>query len=212
MKPTLWTSTRTSGSIAHIVLGAAGLEAEVRFISLRAGDHRKPDYLALNPKGEVPALQLPGGEVITEIPAILFWIAEAAPEARLVPTDPTGRAKALEWLAWCHFRMADSFTLAFNAPRLVHGDEAATELVRRAAGRRSREALVFADAALAKQGGRLLGTPAPTAPDIFLTALADFAGFLGIDISELRRLAALQAEVAAIPGVAAALEREKALG
>ncbi len=76
---TLWTSTFTSGTLAHQIAAVAGVPFELRFISLRAGDHKKPDYLAVNPKGEVPALQLPDGTVVTELPAIIQWFAEAAP-------------------------------------------------------------------------------------------------------------------------------------
>ena len=51
-KPVLWTSTFTSGTLAHQVAAVSGLPFELRFISLRAGDHKKPDYLVVNPKGE----------------------------------------------------------------------------------------------------------------------------------------------------------------
>jgi glutathione S-transferase len=212
MKPRLWTSTHTSGTIAHMVLGAAGLDAEVRFISLRQGEHKTPDYLRLNPKGEVPALEVAEGVVVTELPAIIAWIAEAAPDSGLLPRDPNGRAKALEWLAWCHFRTANTFSLAFQAKRFTDGDEAAALVLRRVAERRAREALDFAEAQLAARGGTLLGTEGPTAPDIFLAALADFAGYLQVDISDLARLGALRQRVQALPGVAAAMRREQEHG
>ena len=195
-----------------MVLGASGLDAEVRFISLRQGDHKRPDYLRLNPKGEVPALEVAEGVVVTETPAVISWIADAAPAAGLVPHDANGRAKALEWLAWCHFRMANTFSLAFSARRFVEDDEAAAQVLRRVAERRARAAFEFMEAQLAARGGTILGTDRPSAPDIFLSALADFAGFLQIDISDLGTLAALRARVQAVPGVAAALQREKEHG
>ncbi|MFM2149395.1 MAG: hypothetical protein RLZZ187_1701, partial [Pseudomonadota bacterium] len=112
-RPVLWTSTFTSGTLAHQVAAVSGLPFELRFISLRAGDHRKPDYLALNPKGEVPALQLPDGTVITEAPAIIQWFAEAAPESGLLPRNPAQRIKGIEWLAWCHWSMGRHFNPCF---------------------------------------------------------------------------------------------------
>ncbi|MBR0682019.1 glutathione S-transferase family protein [Roseomonas eburnea] len=214
MKPILWTSTRTSGTIVHQMAAASGLDLDIRFISLRKGEHRTPDYLAINPKGEVAAIQLPdAGVTITEIPAMALWLAEAAPQSGLLPADPIGRAKGMEWLAWCHFRLANTFSLAFQAKRLVGGDEAAAAALRATAVTRAREALAFADAQLAKQAsGTLLGTARVSAPDIFLAALLGFAGFLGVATDDLPHLRALGAKVAAVPAIAAALAREQEIG
>jgi glutathione S-transferase len=75
-----------------------------------------------------------------------------------------------------------------------------------------RAALGFGEAALAAHGGTLLGTDAPSAPDIFLVTLGTFAGFLKLDISDLPALGALTARVMAMPAIAAAMAREKAQG
>jgi glutathione S-transferase len=213
-KPILWTSTRTSGSIVHQMVAAAGLDLDIRFISLRKGDHKTPEYLAINPKGEVAAIQLPDqGVSITEIPAMALWIAESAPDSGLLPRDPVGRAKAMEWLAWCHFRMANTFYVAFQADGLLADDAAAAAKLRAAAMARAGDALAFADAALARQPhGTLLGTPHITAPDIFAAALLFLAGFLKLPTAHLTHLAALSAEVAAVPAIAAAMAREQEIG
>jgi glutathione S-transferase len=213
-KPILWTSTKTSGSIVHAMAAASGLDIDVRFISLRNGEHKTPDFLAINPKGEVAALQLPdAGVTTTEIPAMALWLAEAAPESGLLPRDAIGRAKAMEWLCWCHFRMANSFSLAFQAKRLAGGDEAVASALRAAAVTRAQDALAFAEAALAKMpNGTLLGTAGVTAPEIFLASLLTFAGFLGIATDGLVHLNALGAKVAAHPAIAAAYAREQEIG
>jgi glutathione S-transferase len=208
--PILWTSTFTSGSLAHQVACVSGVPFEARFISLRAGDHKKPDFLTLNAKGEVPALQLADGTVITEIPAIVFWFAESAPDSGLLPRDATARAKGIEWLAWCHWTMGRSFAAAFN-PGYFGDDNAATS-IRAAALKRVGKALTLAEDTLRAKGGTLLATPAPSAPDIYLSALASFAGMLKQDIANLAAVNALMARVAAMPGVAAAVAREKAHG
>lgn len=210
--PVLWTSTNTSGSIAHQAAMVSGLSIDLRFISLRGGDTKKPDYLAINPKGEVPALQLPDGTVITEIPAVIFWLAEAAPESGLLPSGPSGRAKGMEWLAWCHWTMGRHFNPAFGPLRFAGGHESAADAVRAAALLRAKDALAFADAAVKQGGGTLCGTEQPTGADIFLAALTTFAGFLRIDIADLPALLALAEQVAAMPGVAAAKAREAAQG
>jgi glutathione S-transferase len=77
----------------YLALSEAGAEFEVAVLSTRDGDQRRPEYLAVNPKGRVPALVTDKG-VLTENVAILAWIAQTFPEARLAPTDPWGFAQA----------------------------------------------------------------------------------------------------------------------
>lgn len=213
-KPILWTSTRTSGTIVHQMVAASGLDLDIRFISLRNGDHKTPGYLAINPKGEVAAIQIPdAGMSITEIPAMALWLADSAPESGLLPRDLNGRAKGMEWLAWCHFRMANTFYVAFQADGLLADDAAAAARLRTAVMARGGDALAFADAALAKQpNGTLLDTPHVTAPDIFAAALLFLAGFLKLPTDHLAHLTALQAKVAAVPAIAAAMAREEEIG
>jgi glutathione S-transferase len=83
-----------SCSLASLIaLEEAGADYELAVISTKAGDQRKPDYLTLNPKGRVPALVTERG-VLTENPAILAYIAQAHPQARLMPEDPWDFAQA----------------------------------------------------------------------------------------------------------------------
>jgi len=71
---------------SHIALEEAGAAYEAVRLDLRAGDQRKPEYLAVNPKGRVPALVTDRG-ILTENPAILAYIAQTHPAARLAPFD-----------------------------------------------------------------------------------------------------------------------------
>lgn len=81
---TLYTATGTCALASQIALEEAG--AAYRIVTLRfaEGDQRKPDYLAVNPKGRVPSLATERG-VLTETPAILAYIAQAFPDAALAP-------------------------------------------------------------------------------------------------------------------------------
>ena len=77
-----------SCSLASLIaLQEAGADYELIVISTRDGDQRKPEYLAVNPKGRVPALVTDRG-VLTETPAILAFIAQTHPQAALAPRDP----------------------------------------------------------------------------------------------------------------------------
>lgn len=71
---------------SHITLREAGLPFELKRLKFAEGQQRSPDYLKVNPKGRVPALVTPEG-TITETPAILFYIAQIAPDKKLAPLD-----------------------------------------------------------------------------------------------------------------------------
>lgn len=70
-----------------IALEEAGADYELAVMSTRDGDQRRPEYLAVNPKGRVPALVTERG-VLTENVAILAYVAQAFPAANLAPADP----------------------------------------------------------------------------------------------------------------------------
>jgi glutathione S-transferase len=76
-----------SCSLASLIaLEEAGADYEMVPMDTKAGDQRTPDYLAVNPKGRVPALVTERG-VLTETPAILAFIAQSFPAAKLAPLD-----------------------------------------------------------------------------------------------------------------------------
>jgi glutathione S-transferase len=82
----LFFAPNTCALASHIALEEAGADYETQRIDFRAEEQRKPQYLAVNPKGRVPALVTDKG-VLTETPAILAYIAQAFPRARLAPLD-----------------------------------------------------------------------------------------------------------------------------
>lgn len=82
----------------HVLLEMLELPFEAYVLNLPAGDHRQPAYLALNPKGTIPALVLDDGQVLSEFQAIAFWLARRYPKAGLLPDDPLLAARALEWM------------------------------------------------------------------------------------------------------------------
>ena len=83
---TLYYAPNTCALASHIALEEAGAPYEARRLDFAAAEQTKPDYLKINPKGRVPALLTERG-VITENPAILAYIAQAHPEAKLAPLD-----------------------------------------------------------------------------------------------------------------------------
>lgn len=81
---------------SHIVLEEIGVAHEAVKVDLAAGEQRKPEYLAVNPKGRVPALVTDHG-TLTETPAVLIYLAQTHPAAGLAPTDPWQLAKVQEF-------------------------------------------------------------------------------------------------------------------
>ncbi len=77
----------TCALASHIALEEAGADYQAVRLSFATEDQRKPEYLAINPKGRVPAL-VTGRGVLTETPAILAFIAQSFPAADLAPVDP----------------------------------------------------------------------------------------------------------------------------
>ncbi len=77
----------------RIALNLKGLAAERVFVHLRHGAQRDEEYLALNPQGLVPTLVTEGGDVLTQSLAIVEWLDETFPQAPLLPSDATGRAR-----------------------------------------------------------------------------------------------------------------------
>jgi len=80
----------------HILLEELDLPFEAYILNLPAGDHRKPDYLAINPKSTIPTLVRDDGSALTEFQAIAYWLARKYPKAKLLPGDPDGDALVIE--------------------------------------------------------------------------------------------------------------------
>jgi glutathione S-transferase len=82
----LYYAPHTCALASHIALEDAGAEYSIQRISFAANEQRTPEYLAINPKGRVPSLVTERG-ILTETPAMLAFIAQSFPKARLAPLD-----------------------------------------------------------------------------------------------------------------------------
>jgi glutathione S-transferase len=93
---------RRSGAFSvECALAEADAPYEFKLISLEKNEQRSPDFLAINPSGKMPALKLPGGEVVTESAGLLLTVADLHPAAKLLPPPGTiARAQCYRWLAF----------------------------------------------------------------------------------------------------------------
>src|SRR5689334_21542930 len=98
----LYFSNGSCSLCSMICLEEAGARDEGVRLNLREGEHRRPEFLKINPKGRVPVLVLDDGTVITENPAVMSFIADTHPNAPLLAAPgEVARAQAQEWMAWC---------------------------------------------------------------------------------------------------------------
>jgi glutathione S-transferase len=112
----------------HIALAEARADFEAMRLDLKAGDQRKPEYLAVNPKGRVPALVTPRG-TLTECVVILGWVAQTYPDAHL---RPDGDFFAFSEMQSFNLYLATTVHIAFahlfRAERWADSDAAKDEM------------------------------------------------------------------------------------
>jgi glutathione S-transferase len=112
----LYFSNGSCSLASHVALEEAGAKFDTHRLNLREGEQRKAEYLKINPKGKVPALQLDDGTILTENPAIISYVADTHPQAGLLAKPgEIARAKAQEWLAWCASSIHPLFGPLFGA-------------------------------------------------------------------------------------------------
>ena len=185
----------------HIVLNELGLPFDLVKVDL--GKKKTADgidFTTVNPKGYVPTLLLDSGEVLTEGPAIVQYLADLKPEAGLAPANGTlPRYRLQEWLNFISTEIHKSFSPLFN-PNLP---EAAREIFLAKLKQRFGEL----DEVLARRD-YLMGEKFSVA-DAYLFTMLGWTPKFGIDLGEWKHLAAYRERVATRPAVEAALESER---
>jgi glutathione S-transferase len=84
----------------HIILEELEEIFEAYVVNLPAGDHFKPDYVAINPKSTIPALVRKDGTPLTEVQAIAYWLGRSHPRAKLWPADAEDETRVIEAMAY----------------------------------------------------------------------------------------------------------------
>jgi len=184
----------------HIVLREAGLDFTAEKVDLA---HKKTesgaDYLAINPKGQVPALILDDGSLLTEGVAIVQYLADRVPDRNLIPAAGTlSRYHAIEWLNYVATELHKGFSPLFNPKtpdeyKAMARDKLASQFS-------------YLDSVLEKQH-YLLGQRFSVA-DAYLFTVLRWAKALQFDLTKHANLMAYFDRVAARPAVAATLSAE----
>ncbi len=89
---------------ARLTVAVLGIQVEEKLVDFSKGEHKSPEYLALNPNGAVPTL-VDGDFILTESRAIMQYLASKKPESGLLPKDEQARADVSRWQFWdaAHF-------------------------------------------------------------------------------------------------------------
>ena len=184
----------------HIVLREAGLPFEIEEVDLGTKKTKSgADFLKISPNGYVPALQLDDGDVLTEGPAILQYIADRKPEANLMPkAGSKERYHALELLNFITSELHKSLGSLFNKEM--------PDAYRAAVKKRTFDRLAYADRKLA--GKQFLMGDKFSAPDAYLFTVAGWGQYVGIDIGPLKNLGGFMQRVASRPAAQAAMKAE----
>ena len=185
----LYSHPGSCSSAVHIALKEAGEDFELVKIDLFS-DRILPDgrnFNDINPKGSVPVLELDDGQLITEISAILQYIADLHPETGLAPANGTlERVRLQEWLSYLNSDMHMTIG-AFFQPAL---DGEMKELMTQRKDKR----LKYVDDHLSNND-HLLGDKISVA-DAYLYIILTWPTMLQMDISEYKNIAAYQARMA----------------
>ncbi|HEV7138865.1 MAG TPA: glutathione transferase GstA [Steroidobacteraceae bacterium] len=184
----------------HIVAHEAGIELSLQKVDLKTKTMAtEGDYLTVNPKGSVPALQLDDGQVLTEGPVIVQYLADLKPEKRLAPAAGTlARYRLQEWLGYINSELHKTYSPLFRP------DTPAETRAERQAYLSKRYAIV--ESRLAGQA-YLLGDSF-TVADAYLFTVTNWAGTVKFDLAPFPNLRAFQERIAARPAVKAAMRAE----
>ena len=184
----------------HIALREAGLEFELSRVDFATKKTRDgEDFMAVNPKGLVPTLRLDDGEILTEGPAIVQYIADLRPESGLAPANGTfARVRLQEALNFISTELHKGFGPLFS--------KELPDSWRAVVTKKLGAALAEVDTILAKQP--YLTGETFTVADGYLFTVASWTRYVGIPLETWPHLAAFVARTAERPAVHAALAAE----
>lgn len=188
------------------IQAATGTVFEPRLVKLHKGEHKTPEYLAMNPNGQVPVLVVEG-KPLTQIVAICDFLDRSFPQVGLLPTDTWARAQAMSQLAWMNNTVHPTFTHVFRASDFAES-EAAQADVRKVAMARYRGYLERIQAWVANAAPFWFGARV-SFHDAYAFTLFRWGGYAGIDPKSLPGYLAYVERVMAAAPVAATLERER---
>lgn len=184
----------------QIVLREAGLNFDLISVNLKEKTFSGGDFLNINPKGYVPVLQLDNGDILTECAVLLQYIADQAPDKKLMPAFGTmERYKAMEMLHYLATEIHKGFGVMFGA--LKAQEEISPRSIAAVKNR-----VQFLDEVLGKSN-YLLGNSFSVA-DAYAFNLLNWTGILKLDISDFKNVSKFMETMKQRPSVIESLRAE----
>ncbi|GAA0614141.1 maleylacetoacetate isomerase [Brevundimonas kwangchunensis] len=186
----------------RIALALKGIDYQQQGHDLRTGAQKDPAYVALNPQGMVPALEVDGA-VLTQSPAILEWLEEAHPTPPLLPADAIGRAqvRAMAALIGCDIHPLNNLRVGKALRETFGADQAAVDAW---AARWIIPGFEALEALVARHGAGWCFGGAPTLADCYLIPQIYSAGRFNVAMDAFPRLQAIDAKASEHPAFVAA--------
>jgi len=203
--PKLFFSPGAVSMATHIALEELGAPYELEPVLIREGQQNTEQYRRIHPLGRLPALEIAPGVVLTETPALLNYLADLAPQLRLLPDEPLGRARANEWMSLLASAVHIAF-ITFFRPQRYTSDEAAAATLKVDGKQRFFELLRYVEGRLPEHGF-VLGEHYSLC-DAYLSVFFLWARRIELPLDELPRYARLASAVLQRPAVRRALEQE----
>lgn len=184
----------------HIALLEAGIAFDKEQVDLKAKKTKGGnDFTAINPKGQVPTLQLDNGDILTEGPAIVQYIADQKPAANLVPAaGTTARYHLQEWLNFISTELHKGFSPLWRPTTPEEYKKIARETLA--------AKFTYLDKHFAKN--KFLMGDSFTVADGYCFTVLNWAGMLKIDLSGYANLVAYRDRIADRPKVKEAMKSE----
>lgn len=201
----LYYSPGACSMAAHIALREAGLDFDMEKVDLMGGHKTESgaDFRTINPKGYVPALQLDSGELLTEVSAVLQYIADQKPDSGLAPPAGTmPRYRLMEMLNFISAEVHKSFGPMFNP--------AATDDAKKAAIEAVSKRMAYVDQQLA--GKQYLLGDAYTVADCYFATMLGWCQYAKLDLSAWPNVGAYAARLMSRPAVQETMKAEGLVG
>jgi len=206
----LYFSPGACSFVPHVGLeaikAATGEDFKPNLVKLHKGENKTPEYLAMNPNGQVPVLVV-DGKPLSQIVAICDYLDRRFPQAGLLPTETWAHTQALSQLAWFNNTVHTAFTRWFRTGYFAQSEAAQTDVKQLAVsdlrGHFERIQVWSRSAAPFWFGNR------PGFHDAYAFTLLRWGGYAGIDPDSFPAYRAYVDRVVQSPPVAAALERER---
>ena len=186
----------------RIALALKGLTYDQQGVDLRSGAQKSATFLAVNPQGMVPALEV-DGVVLTQSPAILEWLEEAHPAPALLPAEPLDRAhvRAMAALIGCDIHPLNNLRVGKALRETFGADQAAVDAW---AARWILPGFEALEALVARPGAGWCFGDAPTLADCYLIPQIYSARRFNVPLDAFPRLLAIDAAAARHPAFIAA--------